>query len=116
MLYMNNEDRILSMLGKLIDGQAEMRGDITEMRGDITEIRGDITEIREDITEIREELDTTKNIVLRMELSHGAKLQALFDAYGVNLDSHAQTEQRLTDVEKITEKHTFEISRLKLAK
>ena len=85
---MNNEDKILDMLGKLVEGQIELRND----------------------------LESTKDILLRMENDHGKKLQALFDAYDANMDSHNQTEGRVTKLEKITEKHSLEIAHLQLAK
>jgi len=92
---MNNEDKILTMLGTLVEGQLK-----TDKRLDNLEGR----------------FDNLENILLRMEHDHGQKLQMLLDSHNANLKSHNILENRVTKLEAVTEKHSVEITALKLAK
>ena len=40
-------------LGRLEDGQAELKADVTELKADVTELKADVTELKADVTELK---------------------------------------------------------------
>ncbi|MCK9480083.1 MAG: hypothetical protein M0R40_11425 [Firmicutes bacterium] len=90
---MNNEDKILTMLETLVEGQLK-----TDNRLDNLESR----------------FDTFENILLRMEHDHGQKLQMLLDAHDANIKSHQQLENRTAKLETTVEKHSAEIAAIQV--
>jgi len=97
---MNNEDKILTMLETLVEGQLK-----TDNRLDNLENRFDSLENR---------FDSLENIVLRMEHDHGQKLQMLLDSHDANIKSHQQLENRTAKLEATVEKHSAEIAALRV--
>ena len=40
-------------LGRLEEGQAELKADVTELKADVTELKADVTELKADVTELK---------------------------------------------------------------
>ena len=98
---MYNEDKMLDMLGKLVEGQMKIEQDVTDLKHDVTNLKHDVTDLKQEVT-------SSKDILLRMEHNHGLKLQMLLDAHDANLKSHGEMNKRITRLEA-------DVAKLKLA-
>ena len=78
---MNNEKKILEMLGNIQGDISEMKGDIAELKENVAVLNSDIAEQKVGLKELNARFDTLERIVLRMEHDHGEKLSALFDGF-----------------------------------
>ncbi|MEG1880397.1 MAG: hypothetical protein RR145_03665 [Oscillospiraceae bacterium] len=65
---MTNEEKILQLLGTLVDRQDQTDDKLTQMQGSITQIQGDISEMKVDISELKRRVTkieiTQENVVL----------------------------------------------------
>jgi peptidoglycan hydrolase CwlO-like protein len=79
MLLMNNEDKILTLLETLVVKVDKLEAEVTDMKTEITDIKTEITNMKTQFSGMRE------NVAL-IEVEHGQKLGALFDAYSAMSD------------------------------
>ena len=47
-------------LGRLEEGQAELKADVTELKADVTELKADVTELKADVTELKADVTELK--------------------------------------------------------
>ena len=78
---------------------------IPTMQQDILQIK----EILKEIPEIKQELRNISGSVARIEVEHGEKLVALFDAFKVNTEKIGEQDKRITKCENMLEKHDHQI-------
>ena len=78
---------------------------IPTMQQDILQIK----EILKEIPEIKQELRNISGSVARIEVEHGEKLVALFDAFKVNTEKIEEQDKRITKCENMLEKHDHQI-------
>ena len=54
-------------LGRLEEGQAELKADVTELKADVTELKADVTELKADVTELKTDVTELKVGQIRLE-------------------------------------------------
>ena len=141
---MNNEEKILSMLEGLVEGQKglEARFDRVEARLDGVDERFNEMDKsnakRDDMLEmlvvgqrkllagqkkleagqkvLQKDNESMRQLFLRMELGHGEKIAVLNDGQVALEDYHKDHEHRISSLEDIAEKHAFELVSLRNAK
>ena len=79
--------------------------EIPKMQDDILQIK----KILEEIPEMKQELRSISGSVARIEVEHGEKLAALFDAFKVNTEKIEEQDKRITRCENMLEKHNHQI-------
>ena len=92
---MNNEEKILSILEQLQQGQAKLEQGQAKLEQDVTFIR---------------------QTVAKIEYDHGQKLNLLFEGNAMNLEKGTQLAERLYALEKIVARHDSEIIALKASR
>lgn len=60
--------------------------------------------------ELKKSHKNLENVVIRMEKSHGDKLDALFDGWKQNTDQLKRHEEKLESIDRKLEKHEVEIT------
>lgn len=108
---MNQEDvltKILTKLDTIESDMVSMKNDMANVKDDISGIKNDITLLKSDMSEVKEDVQSTRQIVARMEIEHGQKLGALFDADTRNYDKITK------DITPLLEKHDDDIEKLKI--
>ena len=79
---------------------------------EIPKIQDEILEIKKilkEIPEMKQELRKISGSVARIEVEHGEKLVALFDAFKMNTEKIQEQDSRITKCEKTLEKHDDQI-------
>ena len=79
--------------------------EIPKMKDEITQIKKKL----EEIPEIKQELRNISGSVARIEVEHGEKLVALFDAFKINTEKIEEQNKRITKCENILEKHEHQL-------
>ena len=79
--------------------------EIPKMQDEILEIK----KILKEIPEMKQELRKISGSVARIEVEHGEKLVALFDAFKMNTEKIQEQDSRITKCEKTLEKHDDQI-------
>ena len=79
--------------------------EIPKMQDEILEIK----KILKEIPEMKQELRKISGSVARIEVEHGEKLVALFDAFKMNTEKIQEQDGRITKCEKTLEKHDDQI-------
>ena len=79
--------------------------EIPKMKDEITQIKKQL----EEIPEIKQELRNISGSVARIEVEHGEKLVALFDAFKINTEKIEEQNKRITKCENILEKHEHQL-------
>lgn len=74
----------------------------------LTQIMNELSTMNKRLDTIEETTETTRQIVTRMEIEHGQKLGALFDANSMNYDKIKD------EITPILEKHDDDIEKLKI--
>ena len=117
-----NRDLLLKIYEELQETKDKVK-DIPEMKKQLEEIpkikeetiptmQQDILQIKEilkEIPEIKQELRNISGSVARIEVEHGEKLVALFDAFKVNTEKIEEQDKRITKCENMLEKHDHQI-------
>ena len=117
-----NRDLLLKIYEELKETKDKVK-DIPEMKKQLEEIpkikeeiiptmQQDILQIKEilkEIPEIKQELRNISGSVARIEVEHGEKLVALFDAFKVNTEKIEEQDKRITKCENMLEKHDHQI-------
>ena len=92
----------------------EMQEQINKMQRQLNEIQmKTVPEIQCQIKEIKQEVCKISGSVARIEVEHGEKLVALFDAFKINTEKIEQQNERIEKCEKAIERHDDEIYLLK---
>ena len=100
---------------KQLEEIPKMQGEILEIKKILKEIpkmQGEILEIKKilkEIPEMKQELRKISGSVARIEVEHGEKLVALFDAFKMNTEKIQEQDGRITKCEKTLEKHDDQI-------
>jgi len=84
---MSNEEKILSLLESLVQGQAKLEKDLSE----------------------------TKNIVARIEVEHGQHIKALHDGYAGVYDISKEIRSDVAEIKDVLEVHAVHINVLEHA-
>ena len=99
---------------KVIPEMQEQLKAIPKMQEQLNEIQmKTIPEIQCQIKEIKQEVRKISGSVARIEVEHGEKLVALFDAFKINTEKIEQQNERIEKCEKAIERHDDEIYLLK---
>lgn len=101
----------------------EMQNDILKMKNDVTGLKNDVTEIHEkikvipqiqkDIKDTKLEIRQLSRTVARIEIEHGKKLEALFDAFSMYSEKIDSLEIKVESCIHRLDKHDDEIYYLK---
>ena len=84
--------------------------EMPEIKGEISKINTQLEDIqRKEMPEIKQELSSISGSVARIEVEHGEKLVALFDAFKVNTEKIEEQNKKITKYENILEKHDHQI-------
>ena len=100
---------------KQLEEIPKMQGEILEIKKILKEIpkmQDEILEIKKilkEIPEMKQELRKISGSVARIEVEHGEKLVALFDAFKMNTEKIQEQDSRITKCEKNLEKHDDQI-------
>ena len=100
---------------KQLEEIPKMQGEILEIKKILKEIpkmQDEILEIKKilkEIPEMKQELRKISGSVARIEVEHGEKLVALFDAFKMNTEKIQEQDGRITKCEKTLEKHDDQI-------
>ena len=100
---------------KQLEEIPKMQGEILEIKKILKEIpkmQDEILEIKKilkEIPEMKQELRNISGSVARIEVEHGEKLVALFDAFKMNTEKIQEQDGRITKCEKTLEKHDDQI-------
>ena len=81
---------------------------VSGMQDEISNINKRFDKVETDLSGVKEDTQRTREIVTRMELEHGQKLGALFDANSMNYDKIKE------EITPILEKHDDDIEKLKV--
>ena len=119
-----NQDLLLKIYQELKETKEKVQ-DIPEMKKQLEEIpkmkkqleeipkvQDEILEIKKilkEIPEMKQELRKISGSVARIEVEHGEKLVALFDAFKINTEKIQEQDSRITKCEKTLEKHDDQI-------
>ena len=111
------EDEILKINKQLeeIPKIKKQLEEIPKIQDDILQIKKILEEIPkmkkqlEEIPEMKQELRSISGSVARIEVEHGEKLAALFDAFKVNTEKIEEQNKRITRCEDMLEKHDHQI-------
>ncbi len=119
-----NQDLLLKIYEELKETKEKVQ-DIPEMKKQLEEIpkmkkqleeipkmQDEILEIKKilkEIPEMKQELRKISGSVARIEVEHGEKLVALFDAFKMNTEKIQEQDGRITKCEKTLEKHDDQI-------
>ena len=96
---------------KQLEEIPKMKEDILEMKKQLEEIPKmkkqleEIPKMKNDIESMKQELRNISGSVARIEVEHGEKLVALFDAFKVNTEKIKKQDNRVTKCENILAKH-----------
>ena len=100
---------------KQLEEIPKMQDEILEIKKilkEIPKIQDEILEIKKilkEIPEMKQELRKISGSVARIEVEHGEKLVALFDAFKMNTEKIQEQDGRITKCEKTLEKHDDQI-------
>lgn len=83
---MNNEEKILEILGRIEGDVSTLKGDVSTLKGDVSTLKNDVSILKDDMAGVKSRLDghdlrlqRIENSVILIENEHGRKLDALFD-------------------------------------
>ena len=97
-------EEITKMQGEILEIKKILK-EIPKMQDEILEIK----KILKEIPEMKQELRKISGSVARIEVEHGEKLVALFDAFKMNTEKIQEQDGRITKCEKTLEKHDDQI-------
>ena len=93
----------------------KMKDEIVQIKKQVEEIpkmKDEISQIKktiEDMPEIKQELRSISGSVARIEVEHGEKLMALFDAFKMHTDKIQEQDKKIAKCENTLEKHDHQI-------
>ena len=86
---------------------------LVSIKNELKDFKNQVNEgfisVRKEISDVKGELDKLNNTVTRMEVEHGEKIQALFDAFKMSDQRHMNHENRITICENKINRHDDEI-------
>lgn len=94
----------------------EMQSDILKMKNDIAKIQEEIKvmpQMQNDIIDMKRNIRQLSRTVARIEVEHGKKLEALFDAFSMNSEKINSLESKIESCIYRLDKHDDEIYYLK---
>lgn len=99
---MNNEEKILSMLGGM---QTHIETLVSEQQ----KTNQRLDNLEQGQAGLIQEVQEVKTIQIRMEHEHGEKLTALFDGYKLLFDAMGEVRANVHSIKTTQEKHSLEI-------
>lgn len=100
------------LLEKIYEEQKKMQEQLSQVEEQVREIPEIKEQIRK-IPEMEEELHRISGSVARIEVEHGEKLVALFDAFKLHSEKFKSEEEKINSCQKQLDKHDDEIYFLK---
>ncbi len=98
---------IANQVGNLTYQVDGLTNQVRNLTNDVSEIKGDVSGLKGDVSGLKLEVENIKEIVVRLEVDHGQKLNALFDGY-------VQNSEKLDRIEAEVAKHEeFILKRIK---
>ena len=100
---------------KQLEEVPKMKDEIVQIKKQVKEIpkmKDEISQIKktiEDMPEIKQELRSISGSVARIEVEHGEKLMALFDAFKMHTDKIQEQDKKIAKCENTLEKHDHQI-------
>jgi hypothetical protein len=115
-LGMNNEEKILNILGQIQTDISGMQTDISGLKEGQAEISGIQGQMQADISVLKEDVAINRSRLARMEIEQGKKLQAIIDAQVGYEETHKQHEPRIVKLEKEADLLDTKVRSLQVAK
>ena len=103
-----NQELLLKIYQEVIETKEKVK-DVPKIQEEILVMKRQIVEMQQEIKEIKQEERNISGSVARIEVEHGEKLVALFDAFKVNTENIEKQDRRITKCENIVEKHDHEL-------
>ena len=92
---MNNEEKILSMLGNLVQDMTEMKQEMSNMKQEMSETKDTVNRIEQN--------------VIHIENDHGQKIQGALDGYSAVYDISKEIRADVADIKDALEAHDIHI-------
>ena len=109
----DNEENQKLMEQKIYESQQEIRKEMKEQfeKRDktIDKILKGQQKMQKELTEVKEDVRNISKTVAKIEVEHGEKLEALFDAFTMNSEKLDIHEKRINDCERKVETHDDKI-------
>ena len=102
------QESVSTLQEDLSSFKEDVKEEFTAVKGDLTAVKGDLTAVKQEVSTVKGDTQRTREIVTRMEIEHGQKLGALFDANSMNYDKIKE------EITPILEKHDDDIEKLKI--
>ena len=102
-------DDLLVLISNQIKELTEIKQNMVtkeELRGEVSAIK---EELSQEIVKTQKEVRNISQTVARIEVNHGDKLEALFDAFKMHDENFMNQENRITICEKKLDNHNDEI-------
>ena len=100
---------------RLEERMTKLEQRVTELEQRVAKLEQNFAELKQELIETKDEIKPMKRSIIIMENEHGKKLDALFDAFGINNQKIENQNLRIKLLEKKAEKHDDEIYYLKKA-
>ena len=117
--FENKMDTRLSKIEKEVAQIPEMKSDILKMKDDISGLKREVSQIPEmkknmakmqkEIVEIKHDVRKISQSVAVIEVEHGEKLKALFDAFSSNREDIERNKKSIEKLKKLYQLHDDKI-------
>ena len=117
--FENKMDTRLSKIEKEVAQIPEMKSDILKMKDDISGLKREVSQIPEmkknmakmqkEIVEIKHDVRKISQSVAVIEVEHGDKLKALFDAFSSNREDIERNKKSIEKLKKLYQLHNDKI-------
>lgn len=117
--FENKMDTRLSKIEKEVAQIPEMKSDILKMKDDISGLKREVSQIPEmkknmakmqkEIVEIKHDVRKISQSVAVIEVEHGDKLKALFDAFSSNREDIERNKKSIEKLKKLYQLHDDKI-------
>ncbi len=82
----------------------------------LTKMYSEMQEMKSEIKEMKQDISNINHTVVRIENSHGKRLEALFEGYQAVYEKQQEHDKRFDTIESKLEKHDLEIKVIKAVK
>jgi len=109
---MDNEEKIMDLLGILVSEVAEIKTDLADVKTDLAGVKTDLADVKTDLADVKTDLAETKQTVARIEVEHGRKLDALADGYQANREAIEEIRDDVAAIKEALENQDIRVSLL----
>jgi len=102
---MNNEEKILSMLETLMQGQAKLEAGQTETNARLDKLEDGQAKTNARLDRLEQKTDDLQLSVARIELVHGQKLDGLADGYSMAYGIACETRSDVAAMKETIDMH-----------